>query len=142
MIRLNGSQINQINTQSELEYPDECCGILLGHFQEHKSKIVEYILPISNARAAEDKHNRFLITADEMMGGELFAYKNKMVILGFYHSHPDHPAIPSQYDLEHAWPLYSYIITSVIKGKVVNLTSWELKNDRSQFDSEWIVKGD
>lgn len=142
MITLKKQQIDEINIQSEKEYPYECCGILIGKFEGDKSKTVEHILPISNARATQDKHNRFLITPDEIMRGELFARKNKMDVLGFYHSHPDHPAAPSKYDLEHAWPLYSYIIVSVAKGKAVHFTSWELKNDRSQFNSESISKGD
>ena len=65
-----------------------------------------------------------------------------MDVLGFYHSHPDHPAIPSTYDLEHAWPFYSYLIVSVEKGKAQAITSWELENDRSKFTTEFIVEGE
>jgi len=142
MIKLKKVHIDEINTHAEKEYPYECCGLLLGKFEADSSKTVEHLLPISNARAGEDKHNRFLITPEELMRGELFARKNKMDVLGFYHSHPDHPAAPSPYDLEHAWPLYSYIITSVAKGKAEHFTSWELKNDRSKFNAESISEGD
>jgi len=142
MINITNLHIDEIKRYAETEYPYECCGILLGKFEDDKSKTVEQLLPISNAREDKNKHNRFLITPEEMMRAELFARKNKIDVLGFYHSHPDHLAAPSDYDLEHAWPMYSYIIVSVIKGKAENFTSWELQKDRSKFDSESIKKGD
>ena len=142
MITLKKKQMDEINNQAENEYPYECCGLLIGNFEADKSKSVQHIVPISNARAEEDKHNRFLITPEKMMRGELFARKNKMDVLGFYHSHPDHPAAPSEYDLEYAWPLYSYIIVSVKKGKADKFTSWQLEIDRSKFNAESIMKGD
>lgn len=142
MINISEIHKAEIRGYAEKEYPNECCGILFGKFSENKSKLVEYILPISNAREDNSKHNRFLITPEEMMRAELYARKNKMEILGFYHSHPDHPAVPSDYDLEHAWPMYSYIIVSVIKGKSANFTSWELQDDRLLFNEEYIYGGD
>ena len=107
-----------------------------------KTKVIEYILPISNARAESDRHNRFLITPEEMLRGELFARKHEGDVLGFYHSHPDHPSSPSAYDLEHAWPFYSYIIVEVIQGKAKDITSWELSDDRSHFIPESIDQKD
>lgn len=142
MIRLKKEHIDEINRHSGTEYPYECCGILIGKFEADQSKTVEHILRIANAREEKDKHNRFLITPDEVMHGEIFARKNKMDVLGFYHSHPDHPAAPSDYDLEHAWPSYSYIIVSVVEGRAENITAWELANDRSKFNFETIIKGD
>jgi len=141
MIKIKNLHMDEIRKYSEVEYPNECCGILMGKFESDKSKTIEHILPISNARDEEHKHNRFLITPEEMMKAEMFAHKNKFDILGFYHSHPDHPAAPSDYDLEFAWPVYSYIIVSVNKGKAENTTSWELKEDRSKFISENIKEG-
>jgi proteasome lid subunit RPN8/RPN11 len=61
-------------------------------------------------------------------------------VIGFYHSHPDHPAVPSQFDLDHAWPVYSYLIVSVIQGQSAELTSWELVEDRSRFEAEPLVE--
>ena len=142
MIMIRKEHTDEIKRHAEAEYPNECCGILIGKLEADKSKTVQRIMPISNSREDINKHNRFLITPDELMSGELFARKNKMDVLGFYHSHPDHPAVPSNYDLQHAWPFYSYIITSVAKGKYENFTSWELENDRSKFNSESIIKGD
>lgn len=140
MININTLHIDEIKKYGQEEYPYECCGILLGKFGVDKSKTVEELLPISNARDEKNRHNRFLITPEEMMRSEFYARKNKMDIIGFYHSHPDHPAVPSDYDLQHAWPLYSYIIVSVKNGLAENFTSWELKEDRSKFNEETIEK--
>jgi proteasome lid subunit RPN8/RPN11 len=102
---------------------------------------VQEVLPILNAREDEAKPNRFLITPDDLMRGEKYARRYKRDILGFYHSHPDHPALPSQFDLEHAWPVYSYIIVSVLSGQAGDLRSFVLRPDRSHFDLEDISKG-
>jgi len=122
----------------EQEYPNECCGLLFGKINSDKSKEITEILPISNAQNEENRYNRFLITPKDMIKGELYARKHNVDIIGFYHSHPDHPAKPSQFDLDHAWPVYSYIITSVIKGKADFMTSWLLSCDRAKFENEEI----
>jgi proteasome lid subunit RPN8/RPN11 len=83
-----------------------------------------------------------LITDAEFAKAQLYAAKNGYEILGFYHSHPDHPSEPSKYDLDHAWPFYSYVIVSVEKGEARALTSWELENDREKFNQETIIKGE
>jgi len=122
----------------EQEYPNECCGLLFGKINSDNSKEITEILPISNAQNQENKYNRFLITSKDIIKGELYARKRKIDIIGFYHSHPDHPAKPSQFDLDHAWPVYSYIIVSVIKGKADLMTSWLLSYDRAKFEEEVI----
>jgi len=122
----------------EQEYPNECCGLLFGKINSDKSKEITEILPISNAQNEENRYNRFLITPKDMIKGELYARKHNVDIIGFYHSHPDHPAKPSQFDLEHAWPVYSYIITSVINGKADVMTSWLLSSNRAKFENEEI----
>jgi proteasome lid subunit RPN8/RPN11 len=96
-------------------------------------------LSISNAREEEAKRNRFLIRPEELLRGEKYARENGFDVVGFYHSHPDDRAVPSQYDLEHAWPTYSYIVVSVEKGQAVDLRSWEMESDRSRFNEEGIV---
>jgi len=141
MIVLNDKLINEINIQAEAEYPNECCGIILGSIDNGvKSAVI--LLSVSNARDEANRHNRFLITDAEFAKASFYAAKNGYEILGFYHSHPDHPSAPSQYDLEHAWVFYSYIIVSVKKGKADLLTSWELENDRTKFNEEKIIKGE
>ena len=97
---------------------------------------------ISNAREEAAKRNRFLIQPEELLRGEKYARDKKLDVVGFYHSHPDSPAVPSQYDFEHAWPQYSYIIVSTTRGDTGDFRSWVQRADRSQFDEEQIeVRG-
>ena len=117
MIKCTKEIEKAIKEFGEKEYPNECCGLLFGKINSDNRKEITEILPISNAQNEENKYNRFLITSKDIIKGELYARKHKIDIIGFYHSHPDHPAKPSQFDLDHAWPVYSYIIVSVIKGK-------------------------
>jgi len=141
MIQLAPQQHDEISAHGERDYPYECCGLLLGHFAEHGAKVCTEIYPISNAREEEAKRNRFLIRPEELMRGEKEAAAKGLDIVGFYHSHPDDRAVPSQYDLDHAWPVYSYIVVSVRSGQAVDLRSWEMQSDRSRFDEEEIVPG-
>ncbi len=137
MIRLQNQQLAEIREHGVRDYPYECCGLLLGRFAED-AKIVQETYPISNAREESAKRNRFLITPEEMMKGERYARGRDLEIVGFYHSHPDSPAVPSKYDLEHAWPTYSYIIVSTSEGQSGDLFSWEQEPDRSRFNEEKI----
>lgn len=139
MISLTQKDINAIRAHGEAGFPHECCGLLVGQFLAEGGKEVAEIFPISNAREEEAKRNRFLITAEELLRGENYARSRTLDVIGFYHSHPDHPAVPSQFDIDHAWPVYSYIIVSVLKGKSDALTSWELDEDRSHFNPEKII---
>lgn len=142
MIELSQQQLNEIRRHAEQDYPYECCGLLIGRFAEAGRKVVTETYSISNAREEAAKRNRFLIQPEELMRGEKYARERRLDVVGFYHSHPDHPAVPSQYDLEHAWPTYSYIIVSVLQGSATDLFSWELEADRSRFNSEEISEGD
>lgn len=135
MIQITSGSLNEVARHAESDYPYECCGLLLGEFLE-SSKSVAEILPISNAREEAAKRNRFLIRPDELRRGEEYAKGRNLAVVGFYHSHPDHPAEPSQYDLEHAWPIYSYVIVSVKSGQVAAIRSWEQEFDRSRFTEE------
>jgi proteasome lid subunit RPN8/RPN11 len=138
MIQLAENQRNEIAAHGERDYPYECCGLLLGSFAAGDVKAINEIYPISNAREEQAKRNRFLIRPEELMRGERYAETRGLDVVGFYHSHPDHPAVPSQYDLEHAWPLYSYIVISVSAGAAQDLRSWEMEPDRSRFVEEEI----
>jgi proteasome lid subunit RPN8/RPN11 len=138
MIHLAGNQRNEIAAHGERDYPYECCGLLLGSFAAGGVKAISEIYPISNAREEQAKRNRFLIRPEELMRGERYAETKGLDVVGFYHSHPDHPAVPSQYDLEHAWPLYSYIVISVSADTAQDLRSWEMESDRSRFVEEEI----
>jgi len=128
-----------MNAHAERDYPYECCGLLIGHLASDHSKEVRETFPISNAREEEAKRNRFLIRPEELLAGERAAMKKGMDVVGFYHSHPDDQAVPSRYDLEHAWPTYSYIVVSVREGRAVDLRSWQMDEDRSKFNPEEII---
>ena len=111
-------------------YPDECCGALIGR-DGHVS--VTYALPNTTE---EGPRRRFLVRPQDYRDAERRASEAGGQLLGFYHSHPDHPARPSQYDLDHAWPFFSYVIVSVRGGTAEAMTSWRLREDRSAFDEE------
>lgn len=137
MIVLDNEQLAQMHAHGERDYPYECCGLMLGRFEDGRKQVVE-TYAISNAREEESKRNRFLIRPEELMRGEKYARDKGLDVVGFYHSHPDDLAVPSPYDLEHAWPTYSYIVMSVEKGRAVDLRSWEMESDRSRFNEEVI----
>jgi proteasome lid subunit RPN8/RPN11 len=136
MIQLATEHRREIAAHGERDYPHECCGLLLGSFAPEK--VVTEIYPISNAREEQAKRNRFLIRPEELLRGEHYAAGKVLEVVGFYHSHPDHPAVPSQYDLEHAWPSFSYIVVAVAAGAAKELRSWEMELDRSRFVEEPI----
>jgi proteasome lid subunit RPN8/RPN11 len=138
MIALSAELEAAIRGEGEAAYPDECCGILLGRLSGDGRKIAEAVMPIVNAREAEERHHRFRIEPEDLMRAEKEARKQGRDVLGFYHSHPDHPARPSDYDREYALPFYSYIIVAVERGRAGDFTSWELAADRSAFLNEDI----
>ncbi len=143
MIRLGRWHLDGIRRHGERDYPYECCGLLIGRFADGSvGKRVAEILPISNAREEAAKRTRFLITPEELLRGEREARRLKLDVVGFYHSHPDHPARPSQFDLEHAWPSYSYVIVSIQQGRAGDLSCWTLEDDRTRFRPEPISEGD
>ena len=139
-LKLPKSLEEKIKEHGEKTYPFECCGIIGGTKEGHNN-IAKYIYEVNNSREDEAKHNRYIMTPKDVLAAEKMFAKNDIEIIGFYHSHPDHPAKPSQFDLDHAsWPIYSYVIVAVEKAKAKELTSWTLRNDRSAFDQEEIIK--
>ena len=137
MITITKQQLDEIRRHGVRDYPYECCGLLLGRYTA-EGKVVAETYPISNAREESAKRNRFLITPEELMRGERYAASRDLEVVGFYHSHPESPAVPSNYDLEHAWPTYSYIIVSTSADQATDLFSWEQQEDRSRFNQEEI----
>lgn len=136
MITISRAHALAIRLHGQADYPHECCGLLLGAFDTQGDRSVRQVLPISNAREQSAQHNRFLITPQDLLRGERHARAANLDVIGFYHSHPDCPAVPSQFDLDHAWPVYSYLILSVTAARAAELRSWQLRADRSQFDPE------
>jgi proteasome lid subunit RPN8/RPN11 len=116
-------------------FPHECCGAMLG-----RDGVVQEAFALPNT-TDEGPRRRFLVRPDDYRAAEKRAREAGLDLLGFYHSHPDHPARPSQYDLDHAWPSFSYVIVSVMGGEDKQLTSWQLKNDRSAFEEESVEAG-
>jgi proteasome lid subunit RPN8/RPN11 len=116
-------------------YPHECCGALIG-----RDGVVTATFALPNT-TEEGPRRRFLVRPADYQQAERRASELGAELLGFYHSHPDHPARPSQYDLDHAWPFFSYVIVSVQAGEPGDLTSWRLRDDRSAFDEETVTYG-
>ena len=135
-------QVDEIRQHGARAYPNECCGALLGVGGESGEKVVRVLVPLDNRRQGEAARTRFLLTADDYRTAERTAREQRLEIVGFYHSHPDHPAEPSAYDREHAWPWYSYVVVRVAGGAPQEITSWVLADDRSQFLPEEIVTTD
>lgn len=134
MLIIRESHLAQIRSLGERAYPEECCGVLLGR-PEGGVKKVEVLLPARNRRT-DSAANRYLIEGEFVRAVEKKLCGSDRQIIGFFHSHPDAPARPSQYDRRHAWPWYSYVIVSVKKGEAVETLSWTLLDDRSGFDLE------
>jgi proteasome lid subunit RPN8/RPN11 len=133
--------VNQaIRRHGQETYPHECCGALVGTTADAES-IVADVVPLPNT-TEEGPRRRFLVRASDYRLAERRAAEIGGELLGFYHSHPDHPARPSQYDLDHAWPTFAYIIVSVADGKATDLTVWFLKDDRSSFEEGSIHYGE
>jgi len=128
--------MRRIHAHGIQTYPHECCGALLGSDGDGKREVVE-LLPLANRRD-DSPRNRFEVTADDVRLAEKAAQEKQLELIGWYHSHPDAPARPSEYDRDHAWPWYSYIIVSVEQGGARNTTSWRLNDDRSGYDAEEI----
>ena len=113
-------------------YPHECCGALLGD-----GDTVVATHPLANV-TTEGPRRRFRIDDKDYLQSERQASAAGLSLLGFYHSHPDHPAEPSQYDLDHAFPTFVYPIVSIAGGEAVALRAWVLRDDRSAFDERPI----
>jgi proteasome lid subunit RPN8/RPN11 len=121
---------DSIRAHARQAYPHECCGALIG-----RQGAVQAAFALPNT-TEEGPRRRFLVRPDDYRAAERHSQALGLDLLGFYHSHPDHPARPSQYDLDHAWPFFSYVIVSVKAGVPEDMTSWRLQEDRSAFDQE------
>jgi proteasome lid subunit RPN8/RPN11 len=117
-------------------YPNECCGALIG-----RDGSVQHAVELPNT-TEEGPRRRFLVRPADYMQAETAARRLEGDVLGFYHSHPDAPARPSQYDLDHAWPTFWYVIVAVEQGKPAAMTVWQLRDDRSQFDERELRNAD
>ena len=133
MLVVPGRLIEQMNAHVENAYPEEGAGFLIGEQGE-----VREIMALSNSREDGARHNRFLFTPEDYLQAELKAEGLGLSLIGVFHSHPDCPNVPSEFDREWAQPFFSYIITRVDSGKAVNSRSWKLLEDRSKYEEEEI----
>ena len=134
MITVEQAAEKIMNNDAVNAFPDECCGFMFGVEDAAGNRTVMQALPINNS-AIENRKRRFVISPKDYMKGEQHAIANDVQLLGIYHSHPNHPAIPSEHDRVAAQPFFSYVIISVQNGNVDHTRSWVL-NDNFQFDEE------
>ncbi|HAN75116.1 MAG TPA: hypothetical protein DCQ51_03700 [Planktothrix sp. UBA8407] len=153
-LTISSEQIQAICSHAEQIYPQECCGLLMGKINQNYDKIIVDIIPTENAWNSETAKTfedveitnkpvtseaRFTISPQQMIQAQKQGRDRNLIIIGIYHSHPDHPAIPSEFDRVCAWSDYSYIIISVEKGKTTDLQNWSL-DQHDQFQSEELIK--
>jgi proteasome lid subunit RPN8/RPN11 len=131
--------LDEIRGCAEFAYPDEGAGLLLGKISD-QVKIVEKIMPLENTRESEARRRRYLLTAKDYARAEIEAARSGLEVLGVFHSHPDHPAYPSEFDRQWAMPWFSYLITSVNSGQAEATRSWRLEENRSSFYEEAILQ--
>jgi proteasome lid subunit RPN8/RPN11 len=131
-VRIRGALVEEIRRAGEQAYPAECCGVLGGRVNELKE--VLQLAPVVNRRT-DDPH-RYLISPDDLLRITRELRRSDLEVLGYYHSHPDHPAEPSAFDSAHAWPWYSYVIVRVDRGRAGEMTSWVLEEDCTAMHQE------
>jgi proteasome lid subunit RPN8/RPN11 len=134
-IELTDSVLKQLETLAIEGYPEEICGFLYGR-QDGTVRVIESVLQVTNDRA-ENRNKRFEISPQDYLAGERHALDVKKDLLGIYHTHPDHPALPSRHDYAQAVPYFSYLIISVKGSQLGKITSWQL-NDERKFIRENI----
>ncbi len=137
-LRLARDLLETILAHAERSYPEECCGFLLGSATE-EGKCVSEIRAAGNRRD-DSPRNRYSIAPEEFLVAERESRSRGLEILGFYHSHPDHPAVPSEYDREHAWAWYSYLIVPVSAGRAGAPRSYVLEEQIRSFEEERLVE--
>jgi proteasome lid subunit RPN8/RPN11 len=131
------SLARQIEAEGAKAYPNECCGVMFGR-DGPEQRVVERLMPVANAFDQAEQFHRFSISPKQLMEAERIASEEHRLVLGFYHSHPDHPAHPSEYDQTHAWPFYSYVIVAISGSRAGEMTSWVLNESTEQFDQQAI----
>ena len=135
-LRLSDGVWEEIQQHAEETYPFECCGFLYG--KDGEVREISDALRAPNSKDG-DQRRRFEISGTDYMKAERYALENELDFLGIYHSHPDHPALPSQTDLQSALPFFSYVIVSVMQGKRAETSSWQL-GEEGLFERENIQR--
>ncbi|MBE0408806.1 MAG: M67 family metallopeptidase [Anaerolineales bacterium] len=138
ILEIDAATLKEIHSCGERFYPEEGAGLLLGEASAERKR-VKAALVLPNTRAEPERRNRYLLTPQDYLQAEKEAERLEMQVVGVFHSHPDHPNQPSDFDREWALPWFSYIITSVQNGQAVESRSWALTEDRTGFSEEKIV---
>src|SRR4051812_30484060 len=141
---LTPDQVRQIEEEGSQTYPNECCGIMIGHDMFDGActrRIVERLEPMQNVWDEAEQKRRFAIDPLALMKAEKAASDEGQAVVGFYHNHPEHPARPSETDRQFGWPYYSYVIVSIAKGEAVDMTSWVLDDETETFSRQDIEAG-
>jgi proteasome lid subunit RPN8/RPN11 len=136
VLKIREDLARRIQSHGVETYPHECCGALFGRDAENSREVLD-LLPLENRRN-DSPRNRFEVTPEDVRLAESMARAKQLELIGWYHSHPDAPARPSDFDREHAWPWYSYIIVSIQAREPRDTRSWRLRDDRSAYDPEAI----
>jgi proteasome lid subunit RPN8/RPN11 len=139
-LSLSNPQWLALRKHGEETFPYECCGVLVGVFESDGSKVVHEVVRCQNQRT-DSPHNRYFIDPRELVRIQRQAIEHSLDIVGFYHSHPQHPARWSSTDLQEAhWPGCSYVITSIMDGAAAQTNSFELvgQDDSKSFRDEEI----
>jgi proteasome lid subunit RPN8/RPN11 len=142
-LRLPAALLERIREHGRTAYPEECCGVMLGRIDRAggRTEVVRLVAQ-ENQREDEHRHNRYLISPEAVLRADREARTAGLEIVGYYHSHPDHPSRPSDFDRDHAWPDQSYLIVAVAGGQAATAQSWRLRDDRSAFEEETVeVRG-
>lgn len=137
MIHIKKKHMDEIEAHGKEGYPHEVCGIILGIAGSEKNETLQ--LRRATNLNSDRAHDRYELDPKDLLRAEKDARDADMEIIGFYHSHPDHPDIPSEFDRERAWPSYSYIIISVMGGKETSTKSWLLNDESQAFEEEKII---
>jgi proteasome lid subunit RPN8/RPN11 len=138
-LKLTPEIAERIRAHAAESYPYECCGALVGRNGAAAREVLD-VVRLANRRE-DSPANRYAIPSDDVRRTEHFAREHKLELLGWYHSHPDAAARPSEYDREQAWPWYSYLIVGVAQGEARDMACWRLRDDRSRFELEPIEPG-
>ncbi len=136
-IIISAENLRTIEAHGESTFPNEGAGFLFGTIEDGAVR-VEQVLPISNKRESEAQYNRYELSPQDFVRAELEAGRLGLSLVGVFHSHPDHPARPSEFDREHALPNFAYLIISVMQGKAEVTYAWRLRADRAAFDGDSI----
>lgn len=136
-LEIDAQVLREIHAHVESVYPEEGAGLMLGSANGNHKRI-SAIVKLANAREDAVRHNRYLIAPQDYLRAEQEAERLGLEVVGVFHSHPDHPNRPSEFDREWAWPWLSYLITSVLSGQAVDSRAWRLQDDRAGFEEEEI----